>query len=191
MGSLMKRRFDLVIFALVLLAPALAGVLGIDASAPASHDEATIRVVGVGYTGILRALDVLVSAPFQLLPLGTHAVRAGIGSAVVSGVAAAMAFIFVRAFLPGALGKIEKAPSERLLTAVAAVAVLTAALGPTWQVEASAPGGAVTGTLLVVIAAWAASVQSTNIAMLAIGAAASYEPLVLLAAVAAAASAAD
>ena len=187
MGGILKKRFDLRLtfaLALVSMAPALAGAVGTDASAPASHDVSTIRVVGLGYTGIFRALDVLLAAPFQLLPLGTHAARAGVASAVVAGLASAIAFVFFRGFVPKALARIEKEPSQGLVTAVCAVAVLTAALSPTWQEEACAPGGSVTGALLILFAAWAASVQSTNIAALAIGLAASYEPLVLLAALA-------
>ena len=46
-----------------------------------------VRTVGAGFTGIFRALDAVVAAPFLLFPVGTRALRAGLASAVVAAIA--------------------------------------------------------------------------------------------------------
>jgi hypothetical protein len=93
------------------------------------------------------------------------------------------------------------AASPRLISAVAAVAVLSALLAPVWQAEGAAPGGTVTGAVLVLLAvaigerahahanATATPNRDANGGLraiaLVIGLAASYEPLVLAAVLAA------
>lgn len=190
----MKRRFDAALLAPLAfcsLGPAVVAAMGVNGTAPASHDEATIRVVGLGYTGILRAIDALLAAPFLLVPLGTTAARAGTAAAFVAGMAGAIAFLIARTFVPRVVGSVieklagdGKPPSRALVTSVCLVGVLTATLGPAWQAEASVPGGSVTGALVVLVAVWAASMQSTCVVALFFGLAASYEPLVLLASMA-------
>jgi hypothetical protein len=133
------------------LLPAAFAAFGATSTAPASHDENVVRVVGLGFTGAFRALDLLVAAPAMLLPLGTRALRAGLASAFVTGIAGLLAFdlalkivLSFPAFGAGA--------RTRLAAAVAAASVLTALLSPVWQVEAAAPGGSVIGALLVLTA---------------------------------------
>ena len=131
------------------LFPAALGASGAMSSAPASHDEAVVRAVGVGWTGLFRALDVIVAAPLMLVPIGTRALRAGLASALVAGVCGAVAFEIARRLAHTVR---PAAASPRLMSAVAAVAVLSAVLAPVWQVEAAAPGGAVVGALIVLVA---------------------------------------
>jgi hypothetical protein len=183
--------------AVCALVPAALGAAGAMSSAPASHDEAVVRAVGVGWTGVFRALDVIVAAPLMLVPVGTRALRAGLASALVTGACGAVAFVIARRLAHAAR---PEATSPRLMSAVAAVAVLSAVLAPVWQVEASAPGGAVVGALIVLVAmalAGAGAGASASASASAgagadaravgfvVGMAASYEPLVLLAVMAA------
>ena len=185
--------------------------------APASHDAEVVRTIGAGFTGAFRALDLVVAAPAMLLPIGTRALRAGLASAIVTGICGAIAFDLARDLVrsaPAALARIglgrgtEARVAPSLVSAVSAVAVLTALLAPAWQAEASAPGGAVTGALLVLLslrlavpspndgapAAGPSGMPASGIPasarlpplLLVLGLAASYEPLTLLAALAAA-----
>jgi hypothetical protein len=184
-----RSRFDVALLAACALFPAALGALGATSSAPASHDEAVVRAVGVGWTGVFRALDVVAASLLMLVPVGTRALRAGLSSALVAGACGAVAFVIARRLAETVR---PASGSPRLMSAVAAVAVLSAILAPVWQVEASAPGGAVVGALIVLAAVAIASVhtegesgaeRSAAIAFVG-GLAASYEPLVLLAVVA-------
>ncbi|MDB4934380.1 MAG: hypothetical protein JWP87_1352 [Labilithrix sp.] len=175
-------RFDTAMLAASALVPAMLGASGAMSAAPASHDEAVVRVVGVGFTGFFRALDVMVAAPSMLVPIGSHALRAGLASALVAGACGAAAFSIARrlAYLVR-----PDASSPRLIAAVSAALALSAVLAPVWQVEASAPGGAVVGAAIVLGALLAGARADLRAVALMLGLAASYEPLVLLAAVAA------
>ncbi len=173
------------------LSTAALAAAGARAVALAAHDAAVVRAVGVGTTGIFRTLDAIAAAPCLLLPVGTRALRAGLASAIVAAICAAIAVAVLRslviAVVPPVVARVtgtrtDARASPRLLGAVAAAAVLTATLGPVWQAEASAPGGAVLGALLVLVAL--ASVSDLPRAALALGLAASYEPLALASALA-------
>ncbi len=175
-------------------ATAILAAAGARAVALAAQDAAVVRAVGVGGTGVFRALDAVVAAPLLLVPIGTRALRAGLASALVAAAAAAIAVVVLRALViavvPAVVARLagtRTAPpvSPRLLGAVAVAAVLTATLGPTWQAEASAPGGAVLGALFVVAALASAGASSLGGVALALGLAASYEPLAFVSAVAA------
>lgn len=213
----MKSRFDAALRALSAgIASALAAA-GATSSATAAHDPEVVRTVGAGFTGAFRALDLVVASPALLLPIGTRALRGGLASALVAGVCAALAFDLARELVkvvPEALDRVAAKlsggraahrssveASPRLLSAVAAAAVLTALLAPVWQSEAAAPGGAVTGALLVLLALRLGSAEPEAEpastagarpaapwipqALLVVGLAASYEPFVLLATLAA------
>jgi hypothetical protein len=180
--------------ALCALVPAALGAVGAASAAPASHDEGVVRVVGLGWTGLFRALDVIVAAPLLLAPIGTRALRAGLACALVTGACGVLAFLVARRL---AYAVRPAAASPHLISAVSAVAALSAVLAPAWQTEASAPGGTVVGALLVLAAlALAQGTRETKEApkndvaelpalAFVLGLAASYEPLVLAAAVAA------
>jgi hypothetical protein len=127
------------------LVPAALGAAGASSAAPASHDEAVVRTVGLGWTGMFRALDAIVAAPLLLVPIGTRALRAGLASALVTGACGALAFLIARRLAHAVR---PSAGSASLVSAVSAVAALSAVLAPAWQVEASAPGGTVVGALL-------------------------------------------
>lgn len=182
--------FDLALAFIVVLGPAALAAHLASSVPAASHDEAVIRVVGLGSVGPLRALDALVAAPAMLAPIGTAALRAALASAIVTGVAASVAFVVARRFIADVTTAVFArwpggAVSPKLASAVAAVSVLGAALGPSWQAEGSAPGGAVTGALLVVLVlaqTVGVAAPSMRAVALLLGLAASYEPLALLAA---------
>jgi len=183
-GGAALPRFDLAILAVCALVPALSAGLGTATGAPASHDAPVVRVLGLGWTGALRGLDAMVASPAMLVPIGTRAMRAGVASAIVVGLVGALAFLSARA-LAHAVRPLAAAP--RLLSAAAGVAVLTALLGPSWQTEGAAPGGAVVGAAIVVAAFALGATGATGLrAMgLVLGLAASYEPLVFAGALAA------
>src|SRR5688572_5734962 len=114
----------------------------------AAHDAHVVRTVGAGFTGIFRAIDAVVAAPFLLFPVGTRGLRAGLASAVVAAVAAAIAVWFIRDLMavvvPEAVARLGVRAKDKvspyLIGAVSAVAVLAATLGPVWQMDVSEPG---------------------------------------------------
>ncbi len=189
------------------LVPGALAAAGASSTAAAVHDDGVVRTIGAGFTGAFRALDLLVAAPWLLVPVGTRALRAGLASAFVTALAGALLFDLaheiVAEAVPAALERMRirsrQPVSPRLVAAVAAVAVLTALLSPAWQTEACAPGGAVTGALLVLVAArlgaraFAAAGDgkgpSAALLALVLGSALAYEPLVFAAALAACAPA--
>ncbi len=180
---------DRAMLALCMLVPAALGAAGASAAAPASHDEGVVRAVGLGWTGMFRALDTIVAAPLVLVPIGTRALRAGLASALVAGVCGALAFLIARRLAHAA----RPSGSSILMSAVSAIAALSAVLAPAWQVEAAAPGGTVVGALLVLAALSLApgkgeGREGGDLSAIAfvLGLAASYEPLVFAAALAAA-----
>jgi hypothetical protein len=179
-------------FGLEWLLPVLAGLATsllaaslAQAIAPASHDVGLVRAVGLGWAGPFRALDALVTAPLMLLPLGTRALRAGLASALVGGACAAVAcslsLSLVRSTLPRLFSRGGRPVSSALVLAVSGVATLAATLAPAFQREASAPGGAVTGALLILAAMELAPRAERHPSGLALvlGLAASHHPLVL------------
>ncbi len=104
---------------------------GIDAAC----DEGVIRVIGRGYTGVLRGLDALAAAPF-----GPRAQWASIACAGLLGVVTfAAARRLARAIQPGALG-----------LALAVVAAALATLTFPAQRETGLVAGNVLGALLVI-----------------------------------------
>ena len=182
----MNRKLDEALQMLSAVVPAvLAGILGA-AVATAAHDDGVVRVAGAGYTGIFRALDLLVAAPFMFVPVGTRALRGGLASAFVTGICGVVLFDVVRSFVAlvvrAALRRIGQGGKEAdasLLSVIAAVASMTALVSPAWQTEASAPGGAVVGALVVLLAlraVLAASPSAVEAALL-LGLAASHGPL--------------
>lgn len=186
----MKSRFDAALRAICAVIPGACAALGSTSSAPSAHDDGVVRTVGVGSTGPFRALDLLVSAPLQALPLGTRSCRAALAGAFISALVGWVAYDLARELtsetVTSVLKNVSGKKAERLVSAVAAVAVLAGLLSPAWQIEAASPGGATTGALLVVLAL---RFEELPILGLLLGAAASYEPLTLGATVAAAAPA--
>lgn len=178
------------------LLPALLAAWGASSTAAAGHDDGVVRTIGAGFTGLFRTLDLFVAAPTMLLPIGTRALRAGLASALVTAICGAIAFELARAVVavvvPAALERVglrsAKPVSPQLVSAVSAVSVLGALLSPPWQSEACAPGGAVTGALLVLLALTLDRedrVTAIPPRMLVLGLALSYEPIVFALAVAA------
>ena len=145
----------------------------------AAHDEGTVRVVGLGWTGGFRALDALVAAPLQMLPIGTRSARAVLASALATAVAGAVLYRLARN-----LSRARPVGRERAFPlVVAAVASLTATLSFAWQAEATCVAGSTIGALLA-IAPVALAVEAqegsvhTAAVVFALGLALAYEPLV-------------
>ncbi len=112
--------------------------------ADAAHDAGVARAMGLEAQP-WRALDAVVASVFAALPLGTRAARAGLGEAVVVGMAGAALF-FVAWRLAAAC-----ADSPRLGALTAAIATLAAVCSPVWQTEAAAVAGSTTGALLALL----------------------------------------
>lgn len=150
--------------AVVAWVPAAFAVAGARGVPPASHDEELVRVVGLGGTGIFRGIDALIAAPARIVPVGTLAFRATFAGAVLTGLAALLVFVLARTMLTRAfVAAGDEARSEGvelpkvlgrlpLATVLAAVAAWSATLGPAFQSEGAAPGGATLGALLVLSA---------------------------------------
>jgi hypothetical protein len=170
---------------------------GAQLEAPASHDAAVVRTVGLGWTGLFHGIDVLVASPGAFTPIGTRVLGASLASACAAAATAAIAFLVAHAFLeravPPLVAKITRRADATpvhplLLLAVAAASVLTGTLSPVLQSESSVPGGAVLGALIVVSAVLLAQrVHSAPIrpTALVLGLAASLDPFVFAGAVAA------
>lgn len=143
--------FSSTVMAIVVLAAVALSASGANSEAPGAHDEGVIRAVGLGWTGLGGALDRLAAAILVTLPLGTRALRASIAGAVLAGASAwacaDVATRFARAALEPLLPR-----SPRLVVAAGAVAALSAVLGVAFQREASAPGGALVGCLVLLLA---------------------------------------
>jgi hypothetical protein len=152
--------------------------------ADAAHDEAIIRAVGFGWTGAWRALDPLVAATLELLPIGTRSMRAGLASVLFVAAGAALLHLLTRRLLAAC------ATTERLGAFVASIATLTVAGGAAWQLEGASAGGSIFGAALVLaptaLLAAGAEVDLRRLPIAAgiAGLAASYEPLAGMSAVA-------
>jgi len=158
------------------LVPLAIAVLGARSHPDAAHDDGAIRVLGLGFTGPLRALDTWLAAPLMALPLGTRSFRASLACAVLTGLAGLVTFLLAEPLFE----RDEKKGPSRLSHAVTALGVVTALVAPPWQIEGSSVGGTVTGAALVLAAAYLGlekNVRSARIA-LAVGAAFGWEPLV-------------
>jgi hypothetical protein len=145
--------------------------------ADAAHDEGVIRAVGFGWTGAWRALDPLLAAAFEILPIGSRSMRAGLASVLFVAVGAALLHLVTRRLLAAC------AATERLGAFVASIATWTVVCGAAWQLEGASAGGSVLGAVLV-LAPMALLTSRTGIDLrrlpLAVGIAglaASYEPL--------------
>src|SRR5690349_12338729 len=74
-------------------APALVAAAHAPAVADAAHDGGTVRALGLGWTGALRALDAPVAGLLAWVPVGTRALRAELATAAICGLAAAVVFV--------------------------------------------------------------------------------------------------
>src|SRR5689334_18518927 len=95
MRAAMKRAM---LAATAMLTGALAAA-GAQLEAPASHDAAVVRTVGLGWTGVFRGLDVLVGSAGAFAPLGTRVLGASLATACVAAACAAVAFLVAHAFV--------------------------------------------------------------------------------------------
>ncbi|WP_437723840.1 hypothetical protein [Sorangium sp. So ce861] len=150
------------------------------------EDLTAVRDLGLVAVGVGGGLSTAVSQALSLLPLGSRTFRTALGSALALALASRLLYEMVRrlllesarpAPLPGLPllrkllgGAAEAIPaaaarpapggaaSPRLAAALSAIAVLTAALSPTWQREATVGGGAMLATCCALVALALASI---------------------------------
>ncbi|MEZ4309309.1 MAG: hypothetical protein R3F14_14830 [Polyangiaceae bacterium] len=107
-------------------------------------DLPAVRDLGLVSVGIGGGLSTVAAQALSLLPLGSRTFRASVGSAVALGLAAWLTYRLSLRVLGAAM---PPSPSggpgrSKLSTLLAAVAALTAALSPAWQLEGTVGGGA-------------------------------------------------
>ncbi|WP_437316356.1 hypothetical protein [Sorangium sp. So ce385] len=152
------------------------------------EDLTAVRDLGLVAVGVGGGLSTAVSQALSLLPLGSRTFRTALGSALALALASRLLYEMVRrlllesarpAPLPGlsllrkllggaaeaipaaarpAPAASDGAASPRLAAALSAIAVLTAALSPTWQREATVGGGAMLATCCALVALALASI---------------------------------
>ncbi|WP_437926841.1 hypothetical protein WMF37_48710 [Sorangium sp. So ce291] len=152
------------------------------------EDLTAVRDLGLVAVGVGGGLSTALSQALSLLPLGPRTFRTALGSALALALASRVLYEMVRrllleaarpAPLPGlsllrrlrggaaepagpaarpAPGSPGGAVSPRLAAVLAAIAVLTAALSPTWQREATVGGGAMLATCCALVTVALASV---------------------------------
>jgi hypothetical protein len=130
--------------ALALVATALPFGLALSRAASSGQwrdDVSAVRDVGLVAVGFGGGLSTVVTQAAGLVPLGSLAFRAALGSALALAVAARLLYALTLRLLAAT------APAGPAFRAtLAAIATLTAALSPTWQREATIGGGAMLST---------------------------------------------
>ena len=109
----------------------------------AAHDGGVARVLGLD-PQVWRALDPLAGSVLSLVPLGTHALRAALGNALVASASGAILYVVFRELLAAC------ADTARLRCVVAAIATLSALVASPWQLESASVGSA-PGAALVLL----------------------------------------
>src|ERR1700733_12549078 len=89
-------RTELAVLLVSVIVPAIVAAAHVEHVPDAAHDLGVVRVVGLGWTGAFRALDMLAGAAFAWLPLGTRAFRAGLATAAAAGIGAGLVFGLAR-----------------------------------------------------------------------------------------------
>jgi len=158
--------------------PLVVAVWNSENIADASHDSGVVRTVGLGFTGLFRALDGVASSLFMLVPIGTLAFRAAIVQSAAVGAIGILIFREVRRSLRVVEGPVL------LKAGVAIIAALMVGWSVPIQIEARSAGGSVFGLLLPLL------VREALLARAPIGAVgflfglcASYEPMSLVLAI--------
>lgn len=132
--------------ALGLVATALPFALALSRAASSGQwreDVSAVRDVGLVAVGFGGAVSTVVTQALGLLPLGSLAFRAALGSALALALAARLLYGLTLRLLAAA-----DRGHAALRAALAAIATLTAALSPTWQREATVGGGALIAVAL-------------------------------------------
>jgi hypothetical protein len=177
-------RLEALALAASVAVPAVLAAAHLANVADAAHDEGVVRAVGFGWTGAWRALDPLVAAALEVLPIGTRSMRAGLVSVLFVAAGAALVHLVTRRLLSAC------AVTERLGAFVASIATWTVVGGAAWQLEGASAGGSVFGATLVLaptalVAAGARlDLRRLPLAAAVAGLAVSYEPLAGVSAVA-------
>jgi hypothetical protein len=114
-------------------------------------DLPAVRDLGLVAVGVGGGPSTVVTQVLSLLPLGSHAFRAALGSAVALAVAS---WLLYRLCLRLLLGTRTRPVVAAVLSGIAA---LTASLSPTWQREATVGGGAMLAVCLTLATLWVTS----------------------------------
>lgn len=119
-------------------------------------DLPAVRDLGLVSVGVGGGLSTVVAQAMSLLPLGGRTFRASVGSALALGLAAWLVFGLAKSVLGAAIsgdassrGPGEQPRESNLAALLSAVAALTAALSPAWQLEGTVGGGAMWATCAV------------------------------------------
>lgn len=157
------------------LLPLVVAVWNAENIADASHDTGIVRTVGLGFTGLFRMLDGVLSSLFILIPIGTLAFRAAIAQAMVVGAIGVLLFREIRR-------SVNPIDAPALLKAGVA---LIGSLMVTWsvplQMEAKSAGGSALGLLLPLLVREAVHAKvPLGVVGLLLGLSASYEPMSLV-----------
>jgi hypothetical protein len=114
-------------------------------------DLPAVRDLGLVAVGVSGGPSTVLTQTLSLLPLGSHAFRASLGSALALAVAS---WLLYRLCLRTLLTTQSRPVLAGVLSGVAA---LTASLSPTWQREATVGGGAMLAVCLTLATLWVTS----------------------------------
>jgi hypothetical protein len=123
-------------------------------------DLHVVRDLGLAAVGVGGTLSTVVTQALALLPLGSYAYRAALGSALALAVGALLLLGIARHVLATVRVGAEPLPAP-LASLLSGVGVSAAALSPTWQQEATVGGGA-TYAAVAVLAAVALTLKLTD-----------------------------
>ncbi len=130
--SRLERAFGWAVFAISWSVALVRGASG----AQWQGDVAALRDQGLAAVGAGGYVSTWVTQLFLLVPLGSRTSRASVAAATLVALAAWCAYQLARPTIARLVG------SGPLAALLAGTAALTAALGPTWQAEATLGGGA-------------------------------------------------
>ncbi len=129
------------------------------ASTPQWRDDLpNVRDLGLVSIGVGGGLSTVVAQATSLIPLGSRTFRVSVGSAIALGFAAWLTYLLTRRCLNAAMplpppsqrSNEEEQPSV-LASLLSAIAALTAALSPAWQLEGTVGGGAMWATCFALL----------------------------------------
>jgi hypothetical protein len=139
-----ERREGGLLLAVTALVPAALAATRVANVADAARDGDVVRTLGLAPVPA-GAFDTAVRLVLASVPVGTRAARAGLGGALVAGVAGAVLYTIFRALLDAC------ATTRRLGSIVAAIAATLPLVGVAWQSECGTVGGAATGAMLALL----------------------------------------
>jgi hypothetical protein len=177
-------RLDAAMLFASVAVPMVVAVSRASAYAEPSHDDAVVRGLGLGFSGVWRALDVAVDSLLLPLPLGTRALRAALVGAALGGVAGGLLYALGRSLLGRDFDPVrgQRAARPSSVVLVAAFAAACASLCAAWLREAAMAGSSLLGVVLILAPAALVRLlpgrRTWPILAALLSAALTYEPLV-------------